>query len=117
MPPHPLGNFEIQNQYQNEPRSNGVYSRDNLRERSSAEIKDGAYIINLDENSDIGTHWFPLYVPNNEPGMLTISRFSRCLIHTNIINITSDSIDGLTICLTHGLKAGSEIRKINKKTG
>ena len=66
MPPHPLGNFEIQNQYQNEPRSNGVYSRDNLPERSSAEIKDGAYIINLDENSDIGTHWFPSYVQNND---------------------------------------------------
>ena len=65
MPPHPLGNFEIQNQYQNEPRSNGVYSRDNLPERSSAEIKDGAYIINLDEHSNIGTHWVALWVNNN----------------------------------------------------
>ena len=44
--------------YQNEPRFNGVYSRDNLPEK----IKDGAYLINLDEYSDIGTHWIALYV-------------------------------------------------------
>ena len=28
-------------------------------------IKDGAYVINLDEYSDIGTHWIALYVKNN----------------------------------------------------
>ena len=44
--------------YQNEPRFNGVYSRDNFPEK----IKDGAYLINLDEYSDIGTHWIALYV-------------------------------------------------------
>ena len=47
MPPQPLTNFEIQ-KYQNEPRFNGVYSRDNLQK-----IKDGACIINLDGYSDI----------------------------------------------------------------
>ena len=51
--------------YQNEPRFNGVCSRDNLLERSSVEkIKDGAYVINLDEYHDIGTHWVALYVNN-----------------------------------------------------
>ena len=30
MPPHPLTNLEIQKYYQNEPRFNEVYSRDNL---------------------------------------------------------------------------------------
>ena len=30
IPPYPLTNFEIQMYYQNEPRFNGVYSRDNL---------------------------------------------------------------------------------------
>ena len=60
MPPHPLTNFEIQKYYKNEPRFNGVYSRDNL-----PKIKDGAYIINLDEYSDIGTHWVALYKNNN----------------------------------------------------
>ena len=60
MPTHPLTNFEIQKYYQYEPRFNGVYSRDNL-----PEIKDGGYVINLDEYSDIGTHWVALYVNNN----------------------------------------------------
>ena len=51
--------------YQNEPTFNGVYSRDNFPERSSTDkIKDGAYLINLDGYSDIGTHWIALYVNN-----------------------------------------------------
>ena len=57
---HPSTNFEIQKYYQNEPRFNGVYSRDNL-----PKIKDGAYVINLDDSSDIGTHWVALYAINN----------------------------------------------------
>ena len=61
MPPHPLTNFEILKYYQNQPRFNGVYFRDNL-----PKMKDGAYIINLDEYSDIGTHWIALYVQNND---------------------------------------------------
>ena len=52
-----LTNFEIQKYYKNELRFNGVYSRDNL-----AKIKDGAYVINLDEYSDIVSHWVALYV-------------------------------------------------------
>ena len=58
IPPHPLTNFEIQLYYQNEPRFNGVYSRDNMPHK----IKDGVYVKNLDECSDIGTHWLALYV-------------------------------------------------------
>ena len=50
----------MQKYYKNEPRFNGVFSRDNL-----AKIKVGVYTINLDEYSDIGTHWVALYVPNN----------------------------------------------------
>ena len=30
MPAHALTNFEMKNYYENEPRFNGVYSRDNL---------------------------------------------------------------------------------------
>ena len=59
FPPHPLTNFEIQKYYQNEPRFNGVFSRDNLPNNA---IKNGAYVINLDEYHDIGTHWVALYV-------------------------------------------------------
>ena len=58
IPPHPLTNFEIQKYYHNEPRFNGVYSRDNLPNK----IKSRAYVINLDEHSDIGTPWIALYV-------------------------------------------------------
>ena len=38
-----------------------VFIRDNL-----PKIKDGAYIINLDEYSDIGTHWVAFYIQNND---------------------------------------------------
>ena len=62
LPPHPLTNFEIQEYYQNEPRINGVFSRDNLSNNNN--IKNGAYVINLDEYHDIGTHWVALYVNN-----------------------------------------------------
>ena len=60
IPPYPLTNFEIEANYQNEPRFNGVYSRDNL----SKTIKNEANKINLDEYSDIGTHWIALHVNN-----------------------------------------------------
>ena len=33
IPPNPLTYFEIQKYYQNEPRFNGVYSRDNLHDK------------------------------------------------------------------------------------
>ena len=62
MPPHPLTNFEIQKYYQKETKFNGVFSRDNF----SKKIMDGAYGANLDEYSDIGTHWVALYVKNND---------------------------------------------------
>ena len=58
---YPLTNFEIQKYYQNELRFNGVYSKDDLQK-----IKDGAYIISLDEYSNIGTHQVALYVQNND---------------------------------------------------
>ena len=61
MSPHPLANFEIQKYYQNEPRFNGVYFKDN-----SPKIKDGTYIINLDEYSDIATHRVALYIQNKD---------------------------------------------------
>ena len=42
MLPHPLTNFEIQKYYQNKPKFNAVYSRNNL-----PKIKDGAKINSL----------------------------------------------------------------------
>ena len=48
MLPHPLSNFEIKKYYQNESKFNGA----NL-----PKLKDGAYVINLDEYESVGTHW------------------------------------------------------------
>ena len=56
MPPHPLKKIEIQKHNQNdvqlssknEPKFNGVCSRNNL-----LKIKDGAYVINFDEYKSI----------------------------------------------------------------
>ena len=62
MPCHPLTNFEIEKVYENEPRFNGVFSRDNMPKK----IKDGAYVINLDEYKDAGTHWIALFCKRSE---------------------------------------------------
>ena len=87
--------------YENESRFNGVYSKDNL-----SKIKDGEYIINLDEYSDIGTHWVVLWVNNNniiyfdsfgvEPIPKEIIKFiENRNIKTNIFRIQAyDSICG-----------------------
>ena len=58
MPPHSLTNFEIQKYYKNEPRFNGVFSRNNLPKEK---IKDRAYIVNLDEYANVSTHWIALF--------------------------------------------------------
>ena len=62
MSPHPSANFEIQKYYENEPRFNGVFSRNNL----SLKIKDGAYVLNLDEYADVEKHWIALFCNRNE---------------------------------------------------
>ena len=58
IPFHLLTNIEINKYYINEPRFNGVYSRNNLPKT----IKKGAYVINLDEYENTGTHWIALFV-------------------------------------------------------
>ena len=84
MTPHPLTNFEIQAYYQNEPKFIGVYSRDHLL----GKIKDGAYVINLDEYSHIGTHWIALYVNNK-----TVTYFESFAIE----GISKEVINGKNI--------------------
>ena len=67
IPSHPLTNLETQKYYKNQPRFNGDFSRNNLPEYNSIKnIKDGAYIINLDEYSDVDTHWIALFCKKNE---------------------------------------------------
>ena len=88
-PSYPLKNFEIQAYYQNEPRFNGVFSRDNLPNT----IKNGAYVINLDEYHDIGTHWVALYVNNKSVTKEIIKFIDNNNIITNIFRIQGyDSI-------------------------
>ena len=61
LPFHPLTNIET-SEYKNEPRFNGVYYRNNL----PGKIKKGAYVTNLDEYENTGTHWMALFVKTNE---------------------------------------------------
>ena len=119
MPPHPLTNIEIQKYYQNEPRFNGVYSRDNLQK-----IKDMAYIINLDEYSDIGTHWIALYVQNNDVpyfgsfGVEHIPKENNKNIKLNISRIQAyDSIMYGYFCIgfVDFMLAGKTLTEFNNK--
>ena len=54
MPPLLLTNFEIQKNFQNVTKFNGVYSRNNLPKT--------AYAINLDEFKSLELHWIALYM-------------------------------------------------------
>ena len=74
-------------------------------------IKDGAYIIKLDEYADVGTYWITLYVKNNEVVYIDsfgfehvpkeIKRFiGHKIIKTNISRIQADnSIMGEYFCI------------------
>ena len=52
MSSYPSIYFETQKYYKNEPKFNGVYLGNNL-----PKIKDGAYVINLNEHESIRAHW------------------------------------------------------------
>ena len=57
---HPLTNFEMQKYYQNEPKFNASYSKNNL-----PKIKNEENVINLDEFKSIETTRIALYVSGN----------------------------------------------------
>ena len=60
VPLHPLNNIEITNYINYKPRLNGVFSRNNL-----PRIKEGAYVLNLDDKKSKGTHWVALFIDRN----------------------------------------------------
>ena len=69
-------------------------------------MKDGTYIINLDEYSDIGTHWVALYVHDNDVtyfdtfGVKIKTFTSNKNIKTNIFRIQAyDSIKCGYFCI------------------
>ena len=107
MPHHPLTNFEIQKYYQNEPKFNGAYSRDNLPDK----IKDETYVINLHKYSDIRTRWITLYALNNNVtyfdsfGAENIPKeikifIDKSIVVTNILRIqTYDSVMCRYFCI------------------
>ena len=82
-------NFEIKKYYQNGTRFNGVYSRDNL----PGKVKNGAYVINLDEYSDIGTHtYFDSFWVEHIPKKIKIF-IDKCIVVLNIFRIQAfDSV-------------------------
>ena len=87
LPFHPLTNIEISEYYSNEPKFNGVYSRDNLPKIT----KKGAYVINLDEYENTGTHWIGLFIKTNE--VIYFDSFGIKKIKANIFRIQAyDSI-------------------------
>ena len=57
---HLLTNFKINRFYQNETKLQSVYSRNNL-----PKVKDGAYVIVIDEYKSVRYHWITLYVNDN----------------------------------------------------
>ena len=106
LPFHPLTNIETSEYYKNEPRFNGVYSRNNLPNK----IKKGAYVINLDEYENTGTHWVSLFVKPKytvyfdsfgvEHIPKEINKFIRNDIKSNIFRIQAyDSIMCRYFCL------------------
>ena len=60
VPLHPLNNIKIINYFKYEPRFNGEFSRNNL-----PKIKNGAYVINLNDENIKGTHWVLLLIDKN----------------------------------------------------
>ena len=79
MLPHPFKKIEELKHYQNEPKSNGIYSRNNL-----PKVKDGTYVTNFNEYKSIGTHWIALYV-NAE----------------NVVHLRNSEIQGKQITITN----------------
>ena len=63
MPPHSITNFEIQEYHWNEPKFNRAHSRNSL-----PRVRDGTYVINLDEYESTGTHWIALYLNGGNVG-------------------------------------------------
>ena len=118
LPFHPLTNIEISEYYKNEPTFNGVYSRNNL----SHKIKKGAYVTNLDEYENTGTHWVSLFVNANkviyfdsfgiEHIPKEINNFINNNIESNIFSIqVYDSIKGKTLLDYTNLFSPNDFKK------
>ena len=54
---YPLKKIEITNHFSYKPRFNGVFSTNNL-----PRVKDGSYVINLNDRNSKETHWISLFI-------------------------------------------------------
>ena len=81
---YPLNGFEIQKYYQNELKFNGVYYRKHI-----SKIKDGGYVINLDDldaYATIGTQRIAWYVNAENLVTLEWKIFGKFRKETKIFN-------------------------------
>ena len=57
---HVLSKIKITKYFNCGPRFNGGFSTDNL-----SKIKDGIYVINLDDKKSKGSYWIPFFIDKN----------------------------------------------------
>ena len=57
---HPFSNIKITEYFSCKPKFNSGFSRNNL-----SRLKDGAYVINLNDNKSKGTNWVSLFIDRN----------------------------------------------------
>ena len=111
IPPHLLINFEIQKYYQNEPRFNGVYSRENL-----PKIKDGALIKEVkSRNKNLAMAWIDY---KKAYDMVPHSWIIECLdlfgVAENIKSLLVNSMEKWKVMLCSG---NSELGVVEIKRG
>ena len=106
LPFHPLTNIEINENYKNEPRFNGVYSRNNLPNKN----KKGAYVINLDEYKNTGILYKILIDLSASFGTLSIASYASVV--DTPAGIAGSS---LTLIFTIGTGISKSLLKVTKK--
>ena len=84
-PLNPLNNIEITNYFNDEPIFNGVFSRNNL-----PRIKDGGYVINLDDKNSNAAHWVSLFIDRNTT--VYFDSFGIEYIPQEVFNIIKDKL-------------------------
>ena len=117
MLPRPLTNFEIQKYYQNEPKLNGAYSKNNL-----PKTRKGIYIINLDKYELIRTHWIVLHAKDDNArhfdiiiNIYGIQEYSSVICRYFCIEFIDFTMKEKSLLDSSNLFSLSEYEKGNKK--
>ena len=80
---HCLSNIEITKYFSFEPKFIDIFSRDNL-----PRIKDGAYVMNLDDKRSIRISWVVLFIDKNK--IVYFDSFEMKYILQDLLNKTKD---------------------------